>query len=156
MCRSTDSGTWRRLEPAELRQLADALRERGLRLTTQRKAVCEAVFGCPGHICAEHVLAVVEKRWPGIEMNKTTVYRTLGLLADLGLVREHRCSDGPAQYEPAARGQHSHLICRRCGALHNLDSALAAELAERLRERHGFRAELESYPISGLCADCGG
>lgn len=154
MCKSTDSGAWRRLAPSELEQLEDALRERGLRLTTQRRAVCEAIFGCPGHICAEHVLTVVSERWPGPRMNKTTVYRTLDLLVELGLVSEHKCGDGPAQYEPASRGRHSHAMCRRCGTLYNLDEGLAAELGEKLQARHGFLAELASYPIFGVCANC--
>jgi Fur family ferric uptake transcriptional regulator len=156
VCKSTDSGEWRPLEPVELKLLTEAVRARGLHLTAQRRAVCEAVFGCPGHICAEHVLAVVRERWADARarVNKTTVYRTLDLLVDLELVSEHKCGDGPAQYEPASRGHHSHAICRRCGSLQNLDPAIAAELGEQLRTRHGFQADLESYPIIGLCASC--
>ncbi|MHB8991603.1 MAG: hypothetical protein ACYC66_08200, partial [Chloroflexota bacterium] len=54
MCTSTDLDSWQRLGVTERHQIAAALVERGLRLTPQREAVCEAVFGCPGHICAEH------------------------------------------------------------------------------------------------------
>lgn len=140
---------------SEAKQVTERLRERGLHLTAQRRAVSDAVFGCPGHICAEHVLNVVRERQPQLKVNKTTVYRALDLLVDLGLVTEHKCGDGPAQYEPAQRGHHSHLICRSCGALQNLDDDLAASLAASLRQRHGFRAELDSYPLFGVCAKCG-
>ncbi len=116
--------------------------------------MCEAVFGCPGHICADHILKAVTVRHPELKMNKTTVYRALDLLLELGLVTEHKCGDGRAQYEPAARGRHSHMICRGCGQLLDLDEGIAAMLREGLRARHGFRAELESYPIFGLCASC--
>jgi Fur family ferric uptake transcriptional regulator len=154
VCKSTDSGAWHELEPAELEQLGDALHERGLHLTGQREAVWAVVCGCPGHICAEHVLAAVEARSPVLGMNKTTVYRTLSLLVELGLVSEHRCGEGPAQYEPASRGRHSHVMCRRCGTLFNLDEELAETLRAGLASRHGFLAELESYPVFGLCASC--
>ncbi len=154
MCTSTDAGAWHRLDPTHRRQIVAALQERGLRLTAQREAVCEAIFGCPGHICAEHILKMVVARRPDLRTNKTTVYRTLDLLLDLGLVAEHKCGDGRAQYEPAFRGRHSHLICRKCGELLDLDHDLEESLRGQLRARHGFRAELESYPLFGLCASC--
>lgn len=154
MCTSTDAGTWRELCASERREIVAALQSRGLRLTRRREAVCEAVFGCPGHICAEHILGVVAERFPHLRMNKTTVYRALDLLLDLGLVIEHKCGDGRAQYEPAFRGRHSHMICRRCGQLLDLDEGIASTLREGVRARHGFQAELESYPLFGLCVSC--
>ena len=154
MCTSTDTSGWRRLAPEERKQVVAALQEKGLRLTPQREAVCQAIFSCPGHICAEHILMVVSERCPHLKMNKTTVYRTLDLLLELGLIIEHKCADERAQYEPASRGRHSHLICRGCGELLDLDAEVVSALQEGLKARHGFRAELESYPIFGLCASC--
>lgn len=154
MCTSTDAGPWCKLDPVQRRQVASILQEQGLRLTAQREAVCEAIFGCPGHICAEHIQQAVAARHPNLRMNKTTVYRTLDLLMGLGLITEHKCGDGRAQYEPAARGRHSHLICRRCGQLLDLDDELAAALRKGLWTRHGFQVDLESYPIFGQCASC--
>jgi Fur family ferric uptake transcriptional regulator len=87
-------------------------------------------------------------------MNKTTVYRTLDLLIDLDLVTEHKCGDGRAQYEPASRGRHSHMICRECGVMVDIDLDLAVGIVDSLRERHGFRADLEGYPLMGLCPRC--
>ncbi len=156
MCTSTDAGSWRRLSPRERAQIAHALQERGLRLTTQREAVCETILGCPGHICAEHILETVTVHHPGLRMNKTTVYRALDLLLEMGLISEHKCGDGRAQYEPASRGRHSHLICRQCGQLLDLEESVAVTLREGLRALHGFQAELESYPIFGVCASCRG
>ncbi len=156
VCTSTDTDSWRRLNPAERFRVDRALQDRGLRLTPQREAVCEAILGCPGHICAEHIMETVTIHHRELRMNKTTVYRALDLLLELGLISEHKCGDGRAQYEPASRGRHSHLICRRCGDLLDLDESLAVTLREGLRALHGFQAELESYPIFGLCASCRG
>ena len=156
MCKSTYSGPWQQLDSAQRQQLADALLERGLQLTLQREAVYEAVLGCPGHICAEHLIAVTSKSHPGLRMDKTTVYRTLDLLVEMGLVSEHKCGDGPAQYEPASRGPHSHLVCQHCGAMSNLDEPAVEELRRALLARYGFSADFASYPILGLCASCRG
>ena len=135
--------------------VASALRDRGLRLTPQRQAVCEAIFSCPGHICAEHILEAVSHTRPHLRMNKTTVYRTLDMLLEIGLLSEHRCADGRAQYEPAARGRHSHAICRNCGALVEIGPDLLGVISDGLKSRYGFHADLESYPIFGLCSSCG-
>lgn len=156
MCTSTNSGPWRPLEPIERSQLADTLRHRGLHLTAQREAIFEAIFGCPGHICAEHILSAVCQSRPTLRMNKTTVYRALGLLVGLRLVNEHKVGGGPAQYEPASHGRHCHLICRQCGHSQEMDEEVVEAFREGLRGRHGFEAELESYPIFGLCGNCRG
>ncbi len=154
MCKSTDGGCFQVPSEAEQRHFEVSLRERGLDLTTQRRAVFEAIYGCSGHICAEHILDIVTKRYPDLKMNKTTVYRTLDLLLDLGLVSEHKCGDGSAQYEPSSRGPHSHLMCRRCGRLFDIDNILSARMREQILVHHDFLAELENYPIFGLCAAC--
>lgn len=154
MCKSTDSANWRPLDESEKSQVAALLRERNLHLTAQRQAVCEAVFGCPGHICAEHVLSIVTKNRPDLRTNKTTVYRTLDLLVEMGLVIEHKTAAGPAQYEPASRGHHGHLLCRHCGTLANLDPGFAESLQGLARSKLGFQLDLVSYPIVGICPGC--
>lgn len=154
MCTSTHSEAWTPLRGSERRLLTGALRAKGLHLTAQRKAICEAIFGCPGHICAEHILAAVTEREPALKLNKTTVYRALDLFMALHLVTEHKVGEGPAQYEPASRGHHSHLICHICGASQNLDEELAAAFLAGIQSRHGFEADLESHPISGVCPAC--
>jgi Fur family transcriptional regulator, ferric uptake regulator len=154
VCKSTHQGQWRELTAGELSSLDATLREHGHRLTLQRQLVFETILGCPGHICAEHILAVIDARRPGLQMDKTTVYRTLDLLVELGLVREHRCGDGAAQYEPAARGPHSHLLCSRCNTLYNLDESVAADFRATLVAALGFAPDLDAYPIHGLCAGC--
>jgi Fe2+ or Zn2+ uptake regulation protein len=70
------------------------------------------------------------------------------------MIAEHKSADGRAQYEPAFRGRHSHLLCRRCGELLDLDQGLAEGLRRRLLMHHGFQVDLESYPLPGLCASC--
>lgn len=154
MCRSTSLETKDNVPLAALQRFNELLAARKLRLTPQRRAVFGAILACRGHICAEHVLAAVARQRPELRINKTTVYRNLDLLVELGLVIEHKCGEGSAQYEPAFRGQHSHLLCRRCGAMFDLDNAIASGLRTVLRAQLGFYAEIERHPILGLCADC--
>ena len=154
MCATTFSGPWITLEPLQRRRLAEALRSRGLHMTEQREAICEAIFGCPGHICAEHILEVVVSHKPALKLNKTTVYRMLDVLLDLRLVTEHRIGDGPTQYESAHRGHHAHLICHLCGRGQDLDEDLEASIRHGIRALYRFEADLEAYPIFGVCAAC--
>ena len=154
MCTSTHDGTWQHPDPAEHKTLAEALATRGLQPTLSREVVYDVVLSCPGHICAEHVRSVVAERRPELHINMTTVYRTLELLTGLGLVSAHNCGAGAVQYEPAARGRHSHLLCRRCGTLANLDPDIAESLRSSLLTRHHFLAEIGSHPILGTCAAC--
>lgn len=154
VCNSSVAAKAERLKSGDRDAIIAALRGRGLRLTVQREAVCETVFNCPGHICAEHILDAVSTRYPGLRVNKTTVYRTLDLLLELGLVLEHKCGEGRAQYEAASRGRHTHVICRGCGTLLDVDADLARTIRDALLSQHGFEAELESYPVQGLCSSC--
>lgn len=155
MCISTATTASRGFGKADRQAVSAALRDRGLRLTSQREAVCEAVFGCHGHICAEHILHAAAQRARS-RLNKTTVYRTLDLLQELGLVVAHRCADGRAQYEPASHGAHAHAVCRKCGALFGIDAEVAASFRSEMLSRQGFMPDLEAYPVSGLCSSCRG
>jgi len=156
MCTSTFDGTWRLLAQSERIRISEALRVRGMHLTEQREEICEVIFGCPGHICAEHILEAVAERRPDLKVNKTTVYRALDLLQELDLVTEHKIDDGPALYEAASRGHHAHLICSKCGRSQDMDPQLAENVRIGLYARHGFQTELESHPIFGVCANCRG
>ena len=154
MCLSTTVAVPGRLDPHDRDAITEALRGRGLRLTARREAVSEAIANCDGHICAEHILSAVSANHPQVGMNKTTVYRTLDLMIDLGLVTEHRCGDGRAQYEMASRGRHSHMICRECGLLMDMDPGLASSFRDALRLKSGFQIDLEHYPVHGVCPEC--
>src|SRR4051795_13047192 len=90
------------------------LRERGLRLTPQRQLILEAVHEL-GHATPEQVHTAVRERVAGV--NITTVYRTLELLEELGLVNHTHLSHGSPTYHTAGEDQHVHLVCRGCGSI---------------------------------------
>ncbi len=131
------------------------LRSRGLRLTPQRLLILELLERSSGHIAPEDIYQQVLQRYPMI--NRSTVYRTLDVLEDLGLVRHGHVEEGVARYHLAGESHHLHLICHRCGhAVEVADLALGESFVAALRERFGFAADLTHFPISGLCATCAG
>lgn len=144
-------------EPAAEGDLVQAavtgLRERGLRLTPQRLMILELLGQTTGHVAPEDIYQQVHQRFPMI--NRSTVYRTLDVLEELGLVRHGHVSDGAARYHLAQESHHLHLICHRCG--HTIDVTdldLAQPFARELQERFGFQADLTHFPVSGVCKAC--
>ena len=132
--------------------LAEMLRARGLRLTPQRQLILEAVHGL-GHATPERVHSAVRERAAGV--NISTVYRTLELLEELGLVTHTHLSHGSPTYHAAGADQHVHLVCRSCGEVDELDPAFLAQLAAQLRQQRGFRVDIGHVALFGVCARCG-
>ena len=130
--------------------LTDALRSRGLRMTAQRQLVMEAVEKL-GHATPEQVHCEVVQTAAGI--NLTTVYRTLDLLEQIGLVRHTHLIDAASTYHLAA-DQHLHLVCRMCRTVSEVPVSMVADLAARLVEERGFSADVGHIALFGVCGDC--
>ena len=132
-------------------EVVGLLRRRGYRVTPQREAILGEVMRAEGHMAPQEVARRVQGTLPAV--NASTVYRTLALLEELGVVTHAHLERG-AEYHRAGEGDHAHLTCARCGARDDLSIA-EAESLKRLIERHrGFRPDLTHFAISGLCADC--
>ncbi|MFI5958191.1 Fur family transcriptional regulator [Cryptosporangium sp. NPDC051539] len=132
--------------------LTDALRSRGLRMTVQRQLVMEAVEKL-GHATSEQVHAEVTKTATGL--NLTTVYRTLELLEEIGLVRHTHLMDTATTYHLAA-DQHIHLVCRNCRTVSEAPTALLTDLATRLTDERGFHMDVGHVALFGICGNCCG
>lgn len=127
------------------------LRSRGYRLTPQRQLVLEAVDRLE-HATPEAILTEVRRTARGV--NISTVYRTLELLEELGLLSHAHLGHGAPAYHLAERHHHLHLVCRDCGTVLEADTEVAAPFAERLRESFGFDTDLKHFAIFGRCRDC--
>jgi Fur family transcriptional regulator, ferric uptake regulator len=127
------------------------LRSRGYRFTPQRQLVLEAVTEL-GHATPEDVHAWVTERASGI--NISTVYRTLELLEDVGLVSHAHLSHGAPTYHSSTTPQHLHLICRNCGSVIEVEPEVVAPVVDRLRTEHGFVADVGHLTIFGTCQEC--
>jgi Fur family ferric uptake transcriptional regulator len=141
MPKTTDSGT----------AIADALRAHGHRATSQRLMIKEALDRLDRHVTAEQLLTEVRGRLPGVSL--PTIYSALEVLEDAGLVRRVAAGRGPALYD--ARGdEHHHAVCRRCGAVIDLEARSDLEPALRLAARGGFAPEAAEVVVHGLCEQC--
>lgn len=127
------------------------LRAQGYRLTPQRQLVLEAVTSL-GHGTPDEILAEVRKTADGV--NASTIYRTLELLEELGLVTHAHLGHGAPTYHAAADSDHLHLVCRDCGSVQEIDVAAASGLIERLDSAHGFETDVRHFAIFGRCRIC--
>lgn len=129
----------------------EVLRDRGLRMTPQRRAIVAEIMRTRGHISPTALARKVQREMPGV--NASTVYRTLALLEEIGIL-SHAHLEGGAEYHRAEEAGHVHLTCSNCGAEDDL-SLEEAEALSHLIERHReFLPDLTHFAISGLCAEC--
>jgi Fur family ferric uptake transcriptional regulator len=134
--------------------LAERLRSRGLRLTTQRQRVLAAVAAIE-HATPEAISARLrEDAGPdGAAPDTSTVYRTLELLERLGLVWHTHLGKGAPVYH-AAEHPHVHVVCQGCGEISSADPALLDAAAERLAAELGFQLDVGHVALSGTCRAC--
>jgi len=127
------------------------LKDKGYRLTPQRRLILDIIHEADAHLTAEAILDKMEDRISGV--NKSTVYRTLDLLEGLGLVVKSELAGGRV-YHHAEEGHHHHLVCKKCGRQIHCDEAVLKPLKKSLKENLGFEADLSHHVIRGLCAAC--
>lgn len=132
-------------------ELADRLRGSGYRLTPQRQLVLRAVEEL-GHATPDEVLTHV--RGQASAVNVSTVYRTLEVLEELGLVRHTHLSDRAPTYHSTREPEHFHLVCRSCRRVRSVDPGALAPLAARLEAEEGFVVDVGHLTVFGHCADC--
>lgn len=130
----------------------ETLRKLGYRLTPQRLIILSAIHSSDNHISAEEIHAQVRATYP--QVNISTVYRTLELLKELGLVTETNLGGGRLRYHIIAKGHHHHIICRKCGRVFELDESVLLPLRDILLREYGFRADLSHLAIFGHCLEC--
>lgn len=142
------AGTVRTVGTAETAaaELAERLRERGLRMTPQRERVLAAVREL-GHATPEELSEAVD----GVDV--TTVYRTLELLEELGLVKHTHLGHGAPSYRPAD-DDHIHVVCHGCGDVVDAPAGLIDDLAGTLRAERGFVVDRSHFVVFGRCARC--
>jgi Fur family transcriptional regulator, ferric uptake regulator len=133
--------------------LPTVLRENGLRMTPQRQVILELVEMSSGQITPEEIYQQVHARLPMV--NRSTVYRTLEVFEELGIIRHIHDANGAARYLRGGEEVHLHLVCHRCGHRIDVDdTSLTEPLREALARRFGFTADFTHFAIAGRCAGC--
>ena len=131
----------------------EQLRDRGLRMTPQRRAIVAEIMATEGHISPSEIARRVRDRVPGV--NPSTIYRTLDLLEEVGVLSHSHLESG-AEYHRRADGDHVHLVCAGCRVHESLSISETESLRGLIAEHHGFRPDFTHFAISGLCAGCAG
>jgi len=131
--------------------LTQELRSKGYRLTPQRQFVLRAVAALD-HATPEAICEEVRRTAAGV--NLSTVYRTLELLEDLGLVTHTHLGHGAQIYHTADQPAHVHLVCRGCGRIVEAGAGAAEPLVERLSADYGFTTDVRHLAVFGHCAEC--
>ena len=129
----------------------EQLRARGYRVTPQRQLVLEAVAQLD-HATPEEIGAQVQQTARGV--NISTIYRTLELLEQIGMVTHTHLGHGAPIYHLATDADHVHLVCRDCGRVTEIGPDAIRPLITALEERHGFETDVGHLTVFGRCADC--
>jgi Fur family transcriptional regulator, ferric uptake regulator len=139
---------------AGMGDLPARLRARGLRWTSQRRALIGVLSATSGHLTGSELVERCRAIDPATI--PSTVYRTLDVLEDLGIVRHAHGADGREEFHVLPVADHGHLHCAGCHQTWEIDETEAAALVALLREQRGFAVDLSHLSVSGLCAACSG
>lgn len=139
------------MNPAE--HFRSYLKERGLSLTSARRALLARIVSSRGHFDADELHDALKKR--GESLSAATIYRTLPLFVQSGIIQETLRARGRSRYEPAwGQEHHDHLECISCGAIIEFKDDSLERLQDRVCRRHGFRPVEHRLGIRGFCAKC--
>jgi Fur family ferric uptake transcriptional regulator len=130
------------------------IRGRGLRWTPQRRRVIEVLAQTRGHVTGAEIVERCRRLDP--ETVPSTVYRTLDVLEDLGLVRHGHGADGQEEYHVQPTTEHGHLHCAGCGRQWELAERDVAPLVADIERRRRFRIDLSHLTLVGRCPSCAG
>jgi Fur family ferric uptake transcriptional regulator len=130
----------------------EQLRRRGLRWTPQRRTVVEVLARTDGHVTGAELIERCRARDP--QTIPSTVYRTLDVLEELGLVRHGHAADGREEFHVGPETEHGHLYCADCGAHWEIRAAQADAIVRAFRRADGFEVDLSHVTVVGRCAAC--
>ena len=129
----------------------EQLRARGYRVTPQRQLVLEAVARLD-HATPEEIGAQVQQTARGV--NISTIYRTLELLEEIGMVTHTHLGHGAPSYHLAAEAEHVHLVCSECGRITQISPEAVEPLVSALERNHGFQTDVGHLTVFGRCESC--
>jgi Fur family ferric uptake transcriptional regulator len=139
----------------QLKAIEEFMRSRGLKLTGPRRRVVEKLLAVKGHVAADDLIELLRK--DKTPVSKATVYRTLALVSQSGLIDGHDFDGGKRLYEPmVGRAHHDHLFCITCGKVIEFEDEGIEKLQDAVVRRHQFTPVYHSHKVFGYCAACKG
>lgn len=145
-----------KLSPSEMEKLKSNLKDKGYKLTPQRRAIVDIIIQNEGsHLTTEELYDLVKIDCP--EIGLATVYRTVQLLEELGVVSRLDLNDGCYRYELIHENEnhhHHHLICSECGKVTEVQGDLLEVLEHDIESKYDFQIKNHSVKFFGICSDC--
>lgn len=142
--------------PMQIQKLKEQLKQKGYKLTPQRRAVVNMIIGSKGtHLTAEELYELVKKECP--EIGLATIYRTIQLLEEIGMLSKLNLDDGCNRYELIDEDevhQHHHLICTKCGKVIEVAEDLLDSIEKNVEREYKFKIENHNLKFLGTCEEC--
>jgi Fur family peroxide stress response transcriptional regulator len=132
-------------------QLISILRESGYKVTPQRLAICNYVLSSKEHPTVEHIHSEIVKKHPAISLN--TVYQTMDMLIDLGLVQEMRFTSSSSRFDPNT-SVHANIVCQDCNKIRDFESEGIRELWSRIVTEMNVDPIGQRLDVYVLCNEC--
>lgn len=141
--------------PAPSFSAREPLRQHGIRLTRQRELIFGLIHNSHKHLNAEELYELAKAQDPKI--NRVTVYRTLKLFKEQGLVDELDLMHYQGEqhyYETRLKREHAHIVCLSCGAVVEYFGSPLREIKEQIESQFGFEVQVVRTEVGGRCANC--
>jgi Fur family transcriptional regulator, peroxide stress response regulator len=135
----------------KINQMAEGLKNQGLRLTPQRLAVLKVLVSEDHHLTAEQIYQLVLADFPTTSL--ATIYKTLGVLIKTGLLVELGFSDDSNRYD-LNTSAHAHLICVRCKSIIDPEVAGGDQVVQQIITKYGYQRIGQRHDIFGVCPQC--
>ncbi|WP_300362283.1 transcriptional repressor [Hydrogenimonas sp.] len=137
-----------------LTQFKQLLRSNNLKFTKQREVILHTLYTHPGHFTPEELYQLIKKESPELNTGIATVYRTLSLLENAGIVTSISFGTQGKKYELGIKAHHDHIICTNCGKILEFFDEAIEKKQERIAKEFGFIMEDHSLKIFGICPEC--
>ena len=133
--------------------LSEYLKEKNLRITRERFLLLEEIMKTNKHFDADELYASLIAK--GLKVSRATVYNTLDLLVDCGLISKYRFGENHSRYEKAfGRPRHDHLICLECGDIIEFVNDKLTKIQKEVCEEKNFALRNSTFQIFGICSKC--
>ena len=137
---------------SHLMSTLESMRSKGYRLTPQRLLILSIVADGDGHMGVDQVHRKAKETYSSMDL--ATVYRTLHLFRELGVVTEVAIGDRRHFELTDPNGKHNHMVCRVCTGAFNLSPHYLEEFQSTLVQEFGFEPDLDNFTVAGVCSRC--
>ncbi|WP_086245607.1 Fur family transcriptional regulator [Campylobacter devanensis] len=139
---------------ALLERFKRVLRDNGLKYTKQREVLLQTLYNNSEHFTPEQLYLYIKERHPGLNVGIATVYRSLNLLEESGMVTSISFGVQGKKFELANKPHHDHMICRQCGVIVEFEDQIIEKRQLAIAKENGFKLTGHIMQLYGVCSEC--